>query len=87
MLLKPMMARLAMAVGGAGLAGLAGSKLSQSSPRMFSCSPRFFGVSAQEDPTKAKTIYEFTVNSIDGEKVDLAKYKGQVCVVVNVASK
>ena len=33
MLLKPMMARLAMAVGGAGLAGLAGSKLSQSSPR------------------------------------------------------
>jgi len=35
----------------------------------------------------AKSIYEFTVNDIDGNEVSLEKYKGKVCLIVNVASK
>lgn len=34
----------------------------------------------------AKTMYEFSANDIDGNEVSLEKYKGHVCVVVNVAS-
>jgi len=34
-----------------------------------------------------KSIYDFQVTSIDGKKVDLAKYKGKVLVIVNVASE
>ena len=34
-----------------------------------------------------KTIYDFQVTSIDGKKVDLAKYKGKVLLIVNVASE
>ena len=32
-------------------------------------------------------VYEFTVKDIDGTDVELAKYKGRVCLVVNVASR
>jgi len=42
---------------------------------------------AQEDPTKANSIYEFTANTIDGDLVSLDKYSGKVCIIVNVASK
>jgi len=38
-----------------------------------------------DEPT-AKSIYEFTVNDIDGKEVSLAKYKGDVVMIVNVAS-
>lgn len=41
--------------------------------------------SKADEPT-AKSIYEFTVNDIDGKEVPLAKYKGDVCLIVNVAS-
>jgi glutathione peroxidase len=34
-----------------------------------------------------KTIYDFTVNDIDGNPKSLADYKGKVVVIVNVASK
>jgi len=34
-----------------------------------------------------KSIYDFTMNSIDGESTPLAKYRGQVVLVVNVASR
>jgi glutathione peroxidase len=34
-----------------------------------------------------KSIYDFTMNSIDGESTPLAKYRGQVMLVVNVASR
>ena len=59
-------------------------------------------VSAQGDPGNAKSIYEFSAKNIDGEEVrkitfihfvmslfqvNLSKYQGQVCVLVNVASK
>ncbi len=34
-----------------------------------------------------KTIYQFTLNDIDGNPVSLSAYKGKVVVIVNVASK
>lgn len=36
---------------------------------------------------KAQSIYDFTVKDIDGNEVSLEKYKGHVCLIVNVASK
>lgn len=33
------------------------------------------------------TIYDFKMNSIDGEVIDFAKYKGKTLILVNVASK
>ncbi len=35
----------------------------------------------------ASSIYEFTLNSITGQPVPLAQYKGKVVMLVNVASK
>jgi glutathione peroxidase len=35
----------------------------------------------------AKSIYDFTINSIDGQPVSLSSYKGKVVLLVNVASK
>ncbi|KAK9872382.1 hypothetical protein WA026_017842 [Henosepilachna vigintioctopunctata] len=35
----------------------------------------------------ANSIYEFTANDITGQPVSLNKYKGHVCIIVNVASK
>ena len=34
-----------------------------------------------------KTIYDFTMNSIDGEATPLRQYRGKVVLVVNVASR
>jgi len=42
-----------------------------------------FSVSAKSPDN----IYQFSARDIDGNQVDLSKYAGQVCVVVNVASK
>ena len=36
---------------------------------------------------KQPSIYPFQVTTIDGQKVDLAKYKGKVLLIVNVASE
>lgn len=33
------------------------------------------------------TIYDFKMNSIDGEPIDFARYKGKNLLIVNVASK
>jgi glutathione peroxidase len=33
------------------------------------------------------SIYDFKVTTIDGQKIDLAKYKGKVLLIVNVASE
>jgi glutathione peroxidase len=41
--------------------------------------------SAQE--TKPVSVLDFKLKDIDGKDVDLAKYKGEVLLVVNVASK
>ena len=35
----------------------------------------------------ASSVYEFTLNSIDGHAAPLAAYKGKVLLLVNVASK
>jgi len=35
---------------------------------------------------RATTIYDFSADSIDGENVDLEKYRGDVVVIVNVAT-
>src|SRR5437667_9070380 len=35
----------------------------------------------------ASSLYEFTLNSIDGQPAPLGAYKGKVLLVVNVASK
>ena len=41
-----------------------------------------------KDPKKAENIYAFKALDIDGNMVDLRdRYKGHVCIVVNVASK
>lgn len=39
------------------------------------------------DPTKAENVYAFRANDIDGNMVDLERYRGHVMVVVNVASE
>jgi glutathione peroxidase len=46
-------------------------------------------VSGQEKKgeTKVSGVLNFQMNDIDGKKVDLARYKGKVVLIVNVASK
>ncbi|KAG7214630.1 hypothetical protein INR49_010522 [Caranx melampygus] len=39
------------------------------------------------DWQSAKSIYEFSAKDIDGNEVSLEKYRGYVCIIVNVASK
>jgi glutathione peroxidase-family protein len=36
---------------------------------------------------KVKSIYEFSALDIDGNEVSMEKYRGHVCIIVNVASK
>ena len=36
---------------------------------------------------EGKTMYDFTLNSIDGQPAPLAAYKGKVVLLVNVASR
>ena len=40
-----------------------------------------------EAPGGASSVYQFTLNSIDGAPVPLAQFQGQVALVVNVASR
>jgi glutathione peroxidase len=39
------------------------------------------------DTKSGKTIYDFTMKSIDGQDVSLAQYKGKKILIVNVASE
>lgn len=39
------------------------------------------------DPPKEKSVYEFKMKDIDGNDVKLDKYKGDVVMIVNTASK
>jgi glutathione peroxidase len=43
--------------------------------------------SAEESATDVPPALNFTMKSIDGKEVNLAKYKGNVVVIVNTASK
>jgi len=40
-----------------------------------------------KEQIKDKTIYQFTMNDIDGKPVSLEQYKGKLVLIVNVASK
>ncbi len=40
----------------------------------------------KSDGLTAKSVYDFTVKDIDGKDVSLSKYKGDVLMIVNVAS-
>ena len=42
---------------------------------------------AAPGPASGTSVYDFTMKSIDGADVPLARYKGKVMLVVNVASK
>ncbi|XP_059473065.1 uncharacterized protein LOC132195231 isoform X2 [Neocloeon triangulifer] len=53
--------------------------------RLFSC--RFSVMANAENWKSASSIYDFTVRDIKGNEVPLEKYKGHVCIIVNVASK
>ncbi|XP_049858643.1 phospholipid hydroperoxide glutathione peroxidase-like [Schistocerca gregaria] len=44
-------------------------------------------MSGNADWKSASTIYDFTARDIKGEEVSLEKYRGHVCIIVNVASK
>ena len=39
------------------------------------------------DWKNASTIYDFSAKDIDGNMVSLDKYRGHVCIIVNVACK
>jgi len=43
--------------------------------------------SAAEEKQDEKDIFDFTLNSIDGDPVPLMRFKGKVILLVNVASK
>jgi glutathione peroxidase len=45
------------------------------------------GLAASVSAADAKSPLEFKVKSIEGQDVDLSKYKGEVVLIVNVASK
>ena len=50
--------------------------------------PRGAGVAENSKGAETqKSFHDFTVKDIDGNEVKLSKYRGQVCLVVNVASK
>lgn len=76
MLLKLGSKLLSGAAATAGIAVVGGGGLALSASRMFS-------VSAQSQDS----LHQFSARDIDGHQVDLSKYAGKVCVVVNVASK
>ncbi|CAH1970316.1 unnamed protein product [Acanthoscelides obtectus] len=44
-------------------------------------------MSNPENYKNAKSIYEFTCRDIKGNEVSLEKYRGHVCIIVNVASQ
>jgi glutathione peroxidase len=49
-----------------------------------------FGLSTQPSVTsekKAQSVFDFTMKSIDGKEIPLARYKGNVVLIVNVASQ
>ena len=47
----------------------------------------FLTISSTLAKEKAMNIYDFNVNTIDGQEVSLSKYKDKVLLIVNVASK
>lgn len=52
-----------------------------------SCEQKSTMSNSPDDYKNAKSIYEFTANDIKGNAASLEKYKGHVCIIVNVASQ
>ena len=46
-----------------------------------------FGVTVAADEDAARSIYDFTMDDIDGEPVELKEFEGDVLLVVNAASR
>lgn len=44
-------------------------------------------MATSQDWKSATSIYQFNAKDIDGNDVCLEKYRGHVCLIVNVASK
>ncbi|KAJ8926536.1 hypothetical protein NQ314_021090 [Rhamnusium bicolor] len=44
-------------------------------------------MSNPENYKEAKSIYEFTAKDLNGDVMSLEKYRGHVCIIVNVASQ
>jgi glutathione peroxidase len=42
---------------------------------------------ASKKPAQARSVYDFTVESLDGEQISLSRYKGKYILIVNTASK
>jgi len=83
-MLSPLIALAAVGVGMATACepgGGGGSGSSCSAANRFIVDPNLC------DPTKAENVYAFRANDIDGNMVDLERYRGHVMVVVNVASE
>jgi len=38
-------------------------------------------------PPSATSIYNFTINSLEGQPISLSDFQGKVLLIVNVASK
>lgn len=74
---------------GAAVAVLAGATARQAlaarGPRRPGLPRQLFGGSRGHGT--GRTLSDFTVKNIDGESVQLSQYKGQVALIVNVASK
>lgn len=47
----------------------------------------FFNESSASISAKAKSVYDFKMKDIDGKDIKLKKYKGNVLLIVNTASK
>jgi len=65
----------------------AGAAVLASSVAFGGSSKAFSVMASSGNPAKAANIYGFSAVDIDGNEVSLDKYRGHVCVVVNVASQ
>merc|ERR1712032_162579 len=65
-------------LGGAGAAAFVGTRFGVGPIRLMAES---------SEAAAASNFYQFKARDIDGKEVDLRRYEGQVCVVVNVASR
>tara|TARA_B100001057_G_scaffold230659_1_gene230919 strand:+ start:1549 stop:2100 length:552 start_codon:yes stop_codon:yes gene_type:complete len=56
--------------------------------KVFFCVLIFmFSFLKSSNSDNSKTIFDFKINSIDGDELDLSIYKGKILLIVNVASK
>ena len=58
-----------------------------SSPLVLLAGGLLAGAIASPAVTGTRSIYDFTMKTIDGKEVSLGRYRGKVLLVVNVASK